>query len=211
MRAVIEIHKKIAIAGLVILTGGCASMSEEECLVADWHALGFEDGAAGLTVAQLGERRQACAEYGVRPDTGAYRAGRNEGLRLYCTDQRGYRLGRSGRTYNGVCPAGLEPPFLAAYQAGRDIYRVQAALNEVSGAIHDREQEREHLLDDIAAMSARLVSDEATRDERIELLAEVARLKDRHSELGMQIEDLEYELALREAEYQEVQALSPYR
>lgn len=122
-----KIHRKMAIVALVLLTGGCASMSEEECLVADWRALGYEDGAAGRTVAQLGERRQACAEYGVRPDTGAYRAGRSEGLRLYCTEQRGFRLGRSGRTYNGVCPAGLEAPFLHAYQAGRDIYRAQAA------------------------------------------------------------------------------------
>lgn len=204
-------YKKIAVAGLVLLVGGCASMSEEECLVADWHALGYEDGAAGQPVAQLGERRQACAEYGVRPNTDAYRAGRSEGLRLYCTDQRGFRLGRSGRTYNGVCPADLEPPFLHAYEAGRDIYRAQAAVDEISRAIRDRAREREHLLDDITDMSARLVSDEATRDERVELLADIARLKDRHSELGVEIEDLEYELSMREAEYREVQLRSAYQ
>ncbi len=65
---------------MLMLASGCATMSEEECLVADWHAIGYEDGAAGLQVAQLGKRREACAEYGVRPDTAAYRAGRDEGL-----------------------------------------------------------------------------------------------------------------------------------
>jgi len=199
-----------AAIAMILLAGGCATMSEEECLTADWRAIGYEDGAAGLQVAQLGRRRQACADHGVRPDTVAYRAGRDEGLELYCTEQRGFRLGRAGSGYNGVCPADLEGLFLRGHQAGREIYLARSAVNQVAGAIGDRQQEREHILDDITDMSARLVSDEATKEERIVLLADIARLKDRHSELGVEIEDLQYELGLREAEYQEVQARSPY-
>ncbi len=203
---------RITFASLLALwLGGCATMSEEECLVADWHGIGFEDGAAGQPVAQLGRRREACAEHGVQPDTSAYRAGRNEGLEHYCTEMRGFRLGRAGGNYNGVCPADLEGLFLHAYEAGREIYVARSAVNSVAGAIGDRAEEREHILDDITGMSARLISDEATREERITLLADIARLKERHTELGIEIEDLEHELALREAEYQEVQRRSPYR
>lgn len=205
------IKKKIVMAALAILIGGCAGMSEEECLVADWHAIGYEDGAAGRQVAQLGKRRQACAEYGVQPNTTAYRAGRTEGLELYCTEQRGFRLGRAGQNYNGVCPADLEGLFLHAYQAGHELYSAQRAVNQVAGAISDREAEREHILDDITEMSARLISDEATREERVTLLADIARLQDRHSELGVEIDGLAHELVMREAEYQDVQLRSPYQ
>lgn len=204
-------NKTAAMAAMALLISGCAGMSEEECLVADWHALGYEDGAAGRQVAQLGKRRQACAEYGVRPDTAAYRAGRDEGLELYCTEQRGFRIGRAGQNYNGVCPADLEGLFLQAHQAGRELYLAQRAVNEVAGALRSAEQEREHILDDITDLSAHLISDEATREERITLLADIARLKDRHSELGVEIEGMAHELSLREAEYQEVQMRSPYQ
>ncbi|WP_091509461.1 DUF2799 domain-containing protein [Microbulbifer yueqingensis] len=203
---------RIISAGLLALVlGGCATMSEEECMVADWHAIGYEDGAAGQPVAQLGRRRQACAEYGVQPDSAAYRAGRDEGLELYCTEMRGFRLGRAGGSYNGVCPADLEGLFLHAYEAGRELYVARSAVNEVSRSIDHRIDEREHILDDITEMSARLISDEATREERITLLADIARLKERHTELGIEIDSLEHELAMREAEYQEVQLRSPYQ
>lgn len=201
----------ILLAALVLLASGCATMSEEECLVADWHAIGYEDGAAGLQVAQLGKRREACADYGVRPDATAYRAGRDEGLQLYCTEHRGFRLGRAGGGYNGVCPADREGLFLHGYEAGREVYLVWSAMNQVSKAINDRAQEREHILDDITEMSARLISDESTKEERITLLADIARLKGRHTELGMELDDLEHELAMREADYQEVQARAPYQ
>lgn len=205
------IDKKLTVAAMAVLISSCASMSKEECLVADWHALGYEDGAAGQQVSQLSRRRQACAEHGIRPDTEAYRAGRDEGLRLYCTEQRGFRVGRAGQNYSGVCPADLEGLFLNAYQAGRDIYQAQRAVNEVASAIHERETEREQLLDDITDMSARLISDEATREERVTLLADIARMKERHGELGAELDELNRELALREAEYQGVQMNSPYR
>ncbi|AMX01925.1 Protein of unknown function [Microbulbifer thermotolerans] len=194
----------------LILVGGCATMSEEECLTADWRAIGYEDGAAGLQIAQLSKRREACAKHGVRPDTASYRTGRDEGLQLYCTEHQGFRLGRAGGTYSGVCPADLEGLFLRGHSAGRDIYLAQSAVNQVASAISDLEREREHILDDITEMSAHLVSDEATKEERVTLLADIARLKERHTELELDIEDLEQELALREAEYQEVLARSPY-
>ncbi|MFC6632728.1 DUF2799 domain-containing protein [Microbulbifer taiwanensis] len=195
----------------VLLASGCATMSEEECMVADWHAIGYEDGAAGLQLGQLSKRREACADYGVRPDAAAYRAGREEGLALYCTEHRGFRLGRAGGSYNGACPADLEGLFLHGYQAGREVYLAWSAMNQVSGAINDRVSEREHILDDITDMSARLISDEATKEERITLLADIARLKGRHTELGVEIDDLEHELAMREAEYQDVQTRAPYQ
>jgi hypothetical protein len=194
-----------------LLLGGCATMSEEECVTADWHTIGYEDGAAGQTVAMLGKRRQACADHGVQPNANAYRAGRDEGLELYCTEMRGYRIGRAGGTYGGVCPQDLEGLFLVGYESGRELYQAQRAVNEVTSAIQSAHNEREHILDDITEMSAHLVSDEATKEERIELLADIARLKTRHTELGHEIEDMEHELVLREAAFHEVEMRTPYK
>ena len=83
-----------AIVLLGLLATGCASMDEDECRVADWRAIGYEDGASGRAASQLGERREACADHGVTPNFVAYRQGREEGLREYCTPAMGYRLGR---------------------------------------------------------------------------------------------------------------------
>ena len=187
--------------GVMLGVTGCASMSEAECRTADWRTLGFEDGAAGQPVATFSERRQACADHGVQPNILAYRAGRNEGLALYCTEGRGFQVGRAGGRYAGVCPAGQEAEFRAGFEAGRVLYRARRAVDEVADALKRARREREQIADDIAHKNSRLVSDEATRDERVELLAEVSRLRDRDIDLVREIEALEDEQVRREAIY----------
>ncbi|MFA0811601.1 DUF2799 domain-containing protein [Microbulbifer epialgicus] len=185
-------------------------MSEDECQMADWQAVGYEDGAAGKGLGYMGRRREACAKYGIQLNTNAYRSGRDEGLELFCTELRGFAEGRSGENYNGVCPADLEGLFLRGYGAGRDIFMARSAVNAIATAIHDLELERDHLLDDMTEMSAQLVQDETSRDERIALLADIARLKIRHTELEIEIGGLMFSLTQREAEYQAILDRSPY-
>ncbi|WP_444896257.1 DUF2799 domain-containing protein [Microbulbifer sp. SSSA005] len=185
-------------------------MSEDECYVADWQAIGYEDGAAGRDLSYLGRRRESCAKYGVTVNTNAYRGGRGEGLELFCTELRGFDQGRSGNHYNGVCPADLEGLFLRGYNSGQDIFLAKSAVEEIVSAIHNLELEREHILDDMTEIGAMLVDEAIDNSERVTLIADVARLKVRHSELGMEIADLQYELMQREAEYQQALARSPY-
>ena len=100
---------------------GCATMSENECALADWHSVGYEDGAAGRAATYLGERRKACAEHGITPDTEAWRDGRDAGLEEYCVGGNGYRLGRGNSSYGGVCRDHDESAFLAGFYEGREI------------------------------------------------------------------------------------------
>ncbi|GAB2899491.1 hypothetical protein GCM10027180_31870 [Microbulbifer echini] len=195
---------------LILLSAGCATMSEDECHMADWQALGYEDGAQGRGLDYMGKRRESCAKYAIQLNASAYRGGRDEGLVLFCTELRGFSEGRAGENYNGVCPADLEGLFLRGYETGRDLFTAQSAVQELEAAIHDRELEREHLLDDMTEIGALLVADEATREERVTLLADITRLKLRHSELGHEIEDLRFELGQRHMEYQDLVARSPY-
>jgi hypothetical protein len=118
-----------------LLLGGCASMGKNECINADWYAVGLEDGAQGRPIERLGEHRRACAEYGVAPATDRYLAGRAEGLKSFCTYERGYSHGRAGNPYSGACPEGSTANFLAGYTRGRELHDLERRLQSVQEQI----------------------------------------------------------------------------
>jgi hypothetical protein len=119
----------------LVLLAGCASMDRDECRQADWRAVGLEDGVQGRALERLGEHRKACAKHGVTPDTDRYIAGRTEGLASYCTADNGYRVGRAGETYRGVCSALSAPAFVAAYNRGRELHTLHSRLASVEREI----------------------------------------------------------------------------
>ena len=107
---------------ILLLLAGCATLNKEECLNADWYSIGYVDGARGYPASKIGEHRQACAEYSVKPEFDQYDKGRIAGLVEYCNPRNGYWLGTKGALYSGVCPKNLKGPFIAAYQHGKNVY-----------------------------------------------------------------------------------------
>lgn len=105
---------------VLILGGGCATLSKQECLKGDWYGIGYEDGTKGHEHNRLLSHKKVCAEYRVLPDEIAYHRGRDEGLAVYCTEQNGYGMGSDVDKYNGVCPSELERMFLQGYLRGLD-------------------------------------------------------------------------------------------
>src|SRR3546814_18397774 len=79
-------------------------MNQDECLTGDWGLVGYQDGTNGYPPSYMDKHAKACAAYGVRPDATTYLAARERGLFEYCTPPRGFREGRMGRKYHGVCP-----------------------------------------------------------------------------------------------------------
>jgi hypothetical protein len=120
---------------IAAIVSGCASLDRGECLNANWYAIGLEDGARGRTLERLGDHRRACVEHKVAPDAERYVAGRNEGLKSFCTYERGFSQGRGGQTYAGSCPANLAASFQSGYQRGRELYDLNRRLNEVHNQI----------------------------------------------------------------------------
>lgn len=120
------------------LLGSCATMSEEQCLTGAWGQVGYADGAAGYTMSRLNEHAEACAKHGVAPDEAIYRSARADGLRVYCTAESGFRAGRTGGGYAGVCPADLERDFMPAFRDGETVrvaqQAVESAQSELSSA-----------------------------------------------------------------------------
>ena len=104
------------------LLAGCATLSEEQCLSADWGRIGSVDGTRGRTAGFLANHARACEAVGVTPDRAAWEAGRQQGLRLYCTPERAYAEGRDGSLLSPVCPAELTPQLRAANRRGLDYH-----------------------------------------------------------------------------------------
>lgn len=172
--------KGIAVgAAAMLAVSGCASMSKEECVTADWRAIGYEDGAAGLPVSAVSGRRQACAKKaGITVDMAAYTAGRSDGLVLYCRPSNGYSVGTRGGAYHGVCTGPSEHDFLAAYETGRQLYALQAEVTSIGGQIHQAQYDLRDVESRIAETEVALVSPGYTAHERLGLLAEIKTLSE---------------------------------
>lgn len=187
----------------VLLAAGCVSMTPEECLHADWRAVGHEDGAAGRGAATLGDHREACAEVGVTPDFNAYQAGWREGVRLFCHPANAYRLGRGGYTYTGICPADLEPGFLDALDEGLFVYGLEAAVDEVAREIGRVDYAIAENEEDIAEAEERLEQGDLSDEERRRLRQHVRSLDREIGRLEADRRALLVELRVREARLQD--------
>lgn len=163
---------------LPLLLAGCASLSKDECLSADWRTIGYGDASEGFARTRISEHRQACAQYSVTPDLDAYNRGYEQGLRVYCTARKGYQQGVNGYTYRGICPAGLEEPFLEAYAFGKDIYAVRSGIK---ARRHERNRAIEQLQaieDEIAHTEAALIKGHMPPHQRALLLEDLKRLSE---------------------------------
>lgn len=198
------------VALLGFLVSGCASMDEDECRVADWRAIGYEDGVRGLSASHIGERREACAEHGIAPDFAAYRQGRDEGLREYCTPASGYRLGRGGKSMSAVCPVDLQGDFHDAYLSGREIYKAAAVVQNTRSRLKRRRQELERVRSNLTSNSAKLIAPDTTTERRIELLVEIQDLSSRKTRLENEIGQLEVELDRRRNKLARLERSSVY-
>ncbi len=172
---------RLPLLALILVVSGCATLNENECMYADWYAIGIEDGTRGQSMDRLGNHRKACAEYGVVPDTQRYGEGRDEGLMHFCTLSNGLRSGKSGSYYQGVCPAELEADFIDGYQLGKRIHTVRSELNS-----------KQYEIDQIEEL---LASEEIEEKQEYKLQYD---LRDLEREVGR----LQYELELLEHEEQ---------
>lgn len=124
------------LAGAAVVTVSCASMSKEDCLKADWRAVGDRDGGRGASSLKIDAYAKACAKVGVTPDAMLYDQGRDQGLVRYCTESNGFQVGRDGRSYGDVCPLPAENAFLRAYADGQRLYqathRLEMAKSDLS-------------------------------------------------------------------------------
>lgn len=168
---------------------GCASLSEEDCLTADWAVMGEADGQQGRPVSEINRYRRQCAQYGIVPDSAAYLEARERGLVLFCTHDNGYDQGRSGAAHRLVCPAAVEPDFRRGYDLGRAVYVSLTELRNSNDSIGYNEDEIEGLRSDISNRKETLrsgdLSDEEKQDQRDAITSNEQRIKELKDDIVM--------------------------
>lgn len=138
-------HITSALLSFVLLStmalSGCATLSEGECKTADWTTIGRQDGSNGFKRSRLHKHHKACAKYNIAPNNDNYYAGREAGLKSYCTPRNGFTEGRAGNTYRNVCPPNTEARFLAEYRQGKIIHAVDKDIENLENTIDRRENQ----------------------------------------------------------------------
>ncbi len=175
----------LAMIGL-LAAGGCAGgMSKDECLYADWRAIGYEDGARGAPASAVSSRRQACAKKaGVTANMDEYLVGRDAGLREYCQPAKGFSVGAGGGRYHGVCNGPEEGAFVAAYQSGNQLYVLERAVSSAANRLAYAEKHLAELRHDIDHAELALVSPKTPHVERVDILVELKNLRDEHERVA---------------------------
>ncbi len=196
---------------LALLISGCASdLTKEECQLVDWRTIGYEDGLKGLPQTRISEHRKACAEHGVALNLDAYRSGWNEGVRSFCQPGTGYRLGRSGGRYTGVCPAALESGFLQAYAHGRELHDLESEVNSLQRTLNYKHNRMADIEVEMRDTGLGLVAAGLSTEQRVVLLDELRKLEQERTVTKAEIPNLEAELEAQRQHLAEVSARHPY-
>ena len=117
-----RIFRLLILLSLVFQTG-CATLSKEDCAKADWAQIGHDDGAKGKRPEEFLKHRNACATHNIKADVETYqKSWANALLDEYCTEGRGFTLGRTGKIYHKICPKEVEYAFLKGYKRGRHLF-----------------------------------------------------------------------------------------
>lgn len=148
----------------------CEPISEDACREGDWRGIGIADGAAGRAPDRINAYAETCAKIGIAPDARAWRAGRTDGLKRYCTPQNAYKIGRNGNRLAPYCPAGEREALSRANVTGLQYHELSTQIGQLSAQVNDLNSQIRNISD--------FASDEELRDRR-QLRRERARIEDR--------------------------------
>jgi len=158
---------------LIVLVAGCTSLSQDECLQANWQQLGYNHGMQGYSLEQGQEIIASCREFGVTPQLNEYQASYQQGLAVYCEPENGFTLGLRGEAYNSVCN---NTQFRKAWQEGNEHYQVQARKAEIDERLESINRRLDEIRSELSASAV-------TSNQRKELRREREQLEDESKDL----------------------------
>jgi len=175
------------------MLAGCATMSPEECLQANWEEVGYNDGVAGYPVSRSAEHREACAETGVSVDFELYRHGYSLGLPYYCTRETGFESGDHGGEYAAQCVSDTFPDYASGYSEGLEVFALKRELRELEGRIDEKSAQADALLSQIGQLRTARDDDTLSNDARREAGYQLTQLESLYRTLYREIEALDQE------------------
>ena len=174
----------------------CTSMSAEECQMADWYTVGYEDGARGYSTTAISRHRKACAKHGVSPKFDRYTAGHAKGVPLFCVPRQGFTIASKGHPYPDLCPAQRYPEFDEAYNIGLRVNDIQLEINAMQAEHDNLADELEELLTRIANNEEMIISDNTEPATRRDLMVQNKELEAIAQGLEGDLAALDQELAV---------------
>ena len=196
--------------GTLQMSGCSTGMGKDQCVVADWRTIGYEDGLHGYPADRIGVHRVACAKYQVTPNLAAYSEGRERGLIEYCQPKNGFRVGLYGNGYANVCSGSTEPAFVDSYRYGRQIYDARTELRNTQSRLRSARDGLAQTDAAMASVTAELVLPNVPTDRRAFLATELVRLSQTRSDLVARISDLTLRSQQLAVNVQELERQSPY-
>lgn len=127
----------LALCFALLALASCATLSEDACRQGAWDSIGLQDGSRGRADTFIGSHAEACAEYGITPDVAAWRAGREQGLGLYCTPSNAYDLGTRGSQLNAVCESYDQVTLNRANREGLYYYEINREIRMLESEIDE--------------------------------------------------------------------------
>ncbi|MFQ3250183.1 MAG: hypothetical protein ACI9O6_002021 [Glaciecola sp.] len=185
---------------------GCANMNQAECEMANWRAIGYEDGVSGARDAKFSQHRKECSAHGVTANINEYLEGHAEGSKKYCTQTNGFFLGMKGQSYNRNCPEDLAPAFLYGLSDGKQIYSAQLAMNSADDDLQRLYARIENFEELIVDKNNLMIADGLVRAERLEIRQQIESLEINMLELIEQIPQYQEEHSRAIEQYEHVKA-----
>lgn len=122
--------------GSALALTGCATtpkITTAQCEQGNWQDIGQRDGMLGRSRAYFGQYVAACPNVNpASPVREQWEAGRQKGLKTYCTELNAYKLGREGYSWQPVCPLEGIEKLEEAYSQGRYYYIRQRDMDSLS-------------------------------------------------------------------------------
>ncbi len=148
----LRVHTVVGAALLAL--AACATLSEDDCREGNWTDIGVRDGANGRSPEFLDQHREACAKFGIAVNPSEWEAGRQQGLKSYCTRSNVYREGAKGRRLRPVCPAEAQDALELANDRGLTWYRIGQDIADLERDIRDINRELSSLPADSPARAS---------------------------------------------------------
>ncbi|WP_159064949.1 DUF2799 domain-containing protein [Thaumasiovibrio subtropicus] len=152
-------------------------MSESECINANWSLIGFQDGVNGRPSSRLNEHNNTCSKHGIFPETQEYMIGYQDGIRNFCTPERGYEQGKAGRAQEIQCPDDLKVDFLNAYNHGYQYYLITQDIRKIESRIKKHNDRLSSISREIQRKEFSLERAD-DKGERAKLINEIRHLRD---------------------------------
>ena len=199
-------NRQLQVTALMTLAlSGCATMSPEECLQANWEEVGYNDAVEGYPVSRSAEHREACADTGVSVDFELYRNGHALGLPYYCTRETGFETADHGGDFATQCRRETFPDYLVGYSEGLDVFALKTEMREIEIQIDEKSDQAEALLKQIGQLRTARDNPELSKDARRDARYQLTQLESLYSTLN---QDIETRTRARDEVFVEIDALT---